>query len=163
MGELPQGVDSEILDDIRRVEQCHTIFEATHQQIEVWEVFCLVMLDREETQKTMKVLLEHQAAGKSDEFNQGALALFEQLLKMRAKFGKFVRELRQYIAILPVGHFGRATTEMALGFIVVSDRGRQRAAQWLAEPKAHEQDAAGRMEDLISRAMKYETALRASA
>ncbi|MBI2933250.1 MAG: hypothetical protein HYY16_16520 [Planctomycetes bacterium] len=157
--ELPAGVNPDILDDVRRVEQCRKVFEVTHQQIEVWEVFCLVMLDQN-TKTTMDHLLQLREGGKTEEFTEGALALFEKLLDMRSKYGRFVRKLREYVAQLPVGHFGKDTMEMALGFIVVSSRGRQLAQQWLDEPDRHKQEACGRLEDVISRTLRYQTALR---
>ena len=49
---------------------------------------------------------------------------------------------------------------MALGFIVASGRGRDRAQLWLQEPGRYKQEAAGRLEDVISRTMNYQTALR---
>jgi len=156
---LPPGVDPAVLDDVRYVEQCRRIFEVTHQQIEVWEVFCLVMLEQD-TKAKMSQIMAHRNDGQTDAFMDGALALFEKLLDMRSKYGRFVRKLREYVATLPVGHFGKDTMEMALGFVVVSARGRTRAQQWLDEPDRSKQEAAGRLEDIISRTINYQTALR---
>jgi hypothetical protein len=157
---LPRGVNPEILNDVRRVDQCRQIFAETHQEIEVWEVFCLVMLDAEATRTAVERLLHLKAKGDREAFVDGALELFEKLLKIRAELGKFVRELRAYLATLPVGSFGRETMEMALGFIVASGRGRERAQLWLSEPARYRAEAAGRLEDIISRTMSYQTALR---
>jgi len=157
---LPRGVNPEILADVRRVDQTRKIFEETHQEIEVWEVFCLVMLEADATRVAVERLLIQKAKGDRQAFIDGALALFENLLKTRAQYGKFVRDLRAYLATLPVGSFGKETMEMALGFIVASMRGRERAQLWLAEPHRYKQEAAGRLEDIISRTMNYQTALR---
>jgi hypothetical protein len=157
---LPRGVNPEILADVRRVDQCRKIFEETHQEIEVWEVFCLVMLDADPTRVAVERLLLQKKKGERQAFMDGALALFENLLKIRAQYGKFVRDLRGYLATLPVGSFGKETMEMALGFVVASMRGRERAQLWLAEPQRYKQEAAGRLEDIISRTMNYQTALR---
>ncbi|HXG61409.1 MAG TPA: hypothetical protein VNO22_08545 [Planctomycetota bacterium] len=157
---LPRGVNPEILNDVRRVDQCRQIFAETHQEIEVWEVFCLVMLDAEATRNAVERLLHLKRKGEQQAFVDGALELFEKLLKIRAQLGKFVRELRAYLATLPVGSFGRETMEMALGFIVASGRGRERAQLWLSEPARYRAEAAGRLEDIISRTMNYQTALR---
>jgi hypothetical protein len=157
---LPAGVDPDILEDVRRVEQCRAIFAETHQQIEVWEVFVLVMLDREATKTQVEKILVLKKNGQKQQFNEGAVQLFEALLKMRAQYGRFVRPLREFLATLQVGTFGKDITEMALGFIVASARGRERATQWIETPKMFRQEASGRWEDLISRTMKYQTALR---
>jgi hypothetical protein len=157
---LPRGVNPEVLEDVRRVDHCRKIFEETHQEIEVWEVFCLVMLDGEGTRTLLEQTLQHKEKANSRAFMDGALALFDRLVKLRAQHGKFVRELRGYLAQLPVGSFGKETMEMALGFIVASGRGRDRAQLWLQEPSRYKQEAAGRLEDVISRTMNYQTALR---
>ena len=157
---LPRGVNPEVLEDVRRVDHCRKIFEETHQEIEVWEVFCLVMLDGEGTRTLLEQTLAHKEKANQRGFMDGALALFDRLVKLRAQHGKFVRELRGYLAQLPVGSFGKETMEMALGFIVASGRGRDRAQLWLQEPGRYKQEAAGRLEDVISRTMNYQTALR---
>jgi hypothetical protein len=157
---LPRGVNPEILAEVRRVEQCRKIFEETHQEIEIWEVFCMVMLDSDQTRVSMETLLKLKDSGDRQAFIDGALKLFDRILKIRAAHGKFVRDLRAYLATLPVGTFGKETMEMALGFIVASPRGRDRAQTWLNEPARYRPEAAGRLEDVISRTMNYQTALR---
>jgi len=157
---LPRGVNPEVLEDVRRVDQCRKIFEETHQDIEVWEVFCLVMLDGEGTKALLEKTLQAKEKSNAGDFMDGAMGLFDRLIKLRAQYGKFVRELRSYLGQLPVGSFGKETMEMALGFIVASGRGRDRAQLWLAEPNRYKQEAAGRLEDVISRTMNYQTALR---
>lgn len=157
---LPRGVNPEVLEDVRRVDQCRKIFEETHQDIEVWEVFCLVMLDGEGTKVILEQTLQAKEKANATGFMDGAMGLFDRLIKLRAQHGKFVRELRVYLGQLPVGSFGKETMEMALGFIVASGRGRDRAQLWLAEPNRYKQEAAGRLEDVISRTMNYQTALR---
>lgn len=157
---LPRGVNPEVLEDVRRVDHCRKIFEETHQEIEVWEVFCLVMLDGEGTKTLLESTLQAKEKANARGFMDGAMSLFDRLVKLRAQHGKFVRELRGYLGQLPVGSFGKETMEMALGFIVASGRGRDRAQLWLQEPNRYKQEAAGRLEDVISRTMNYQTALR---
>jgi hypothetical protein len=157
---LPRGVNPEILEDVQRVDQCRRIFEETHQEIEVWEVFCLVMLDGDATRGALEKLTALKQGGDQKAFVEGAMQLFERLLKVRAQHGKFVRDLRVFLATLPIGTFGKETMEMALGFIIASPRGRDRAQLWLTEPGRYKQEAAGRLEDVVSRTMNYQTALR---
>jgi hypothetical protein len=157
---LPRGVNPEILEDVRRVEQCRQIFKETHQEIEVWEVFCLVMLDPDGTRILVEQTLGMKQKGNAQGFMDGALQLFDRLLKLRAQYTKFVRDLRGYLATLQIGSFGKETTEMALGFIVASARGRERAQMWIQEPSRYKSEAAGRLEDVVSRTMNYQTALR---
>ena len=149
-----------MLDDVRRVKQCRTIFANTHQQIDVWEVFCLVMIDRDSTKIAVEELLKIQSNGAGPEFMEGAMSLFEELLSIRARYGKLAKKVREYIATLPVGTFGDETMDMALGFVMASSRGRDRVRQWIEQPDAYRAEAGGKLEDIISRTMNYETALR---
>ena len=158
--DLPKGVDIDVLDDVRRVRQCRQLFATTHQQIDVWEVFCLVMIDRDSTKIAVEELLKIQANGAGPEFMDGAMSLFEELLSIRAKYGKLAKMVREYIATIPIGSFGQETMDMALGFILASSRGRDRVKQWIEEPDAYRAEASGKLEDIISRTMNYETALR---
>lgn len=157
--ELPPGVDRDVLEDVHAVQLCRRIFEATHQKIEVWEVFCLVMIDGVEARRRMETLLAMKD-WKTPEFMEGALGLFDRLLKMRAEHSRFVVKLRAYLGTLQVGRFDPETVEMALGFIVASARGRERAKQWLETPDRFKVEAGGRFEDLLSKTMKYQRALR---
>lgn len=157
---LPRGVNPEILEDVRRVDQCRRIFEETNQSIEVWEVFCIVMLDQEATRSSLEKLEVLKKNGEQKSFVESAMELFDRLLKVRAQHGKFVRDLRAFLAGLPIGTFGKETMEMALGFIVASPRGRDRAQLWLTDNNRYKQEAAGRLEDVVSRTMNYQTALR---
>ena len=158
--QLPAGVDPDILADVMRVEQARKIFESTHQQIEMWEVFTLVMLEGDKSRNELVKLLALRAANQMGAFTEGALDLFQMLLKQRAKYAKFVREVRAYVGSLPVGRFGKETLEMALGFLVVSARGREAAQRWIGEPKRSEPEAANRWEALISTTMRYQTVLQ---
>jgi hypothetical protein len=118
------------------------------------------MLDGETTRSQLERVLGHKDRQEQQSFVEGALQLFERLLKVRAQHGKFVRDLRGYLGGIPVGTFGKETMEMALGFIIASPRGRDRAQLWLTDPNRYRQEAAGRLEDVISRTMNYQTALR---
>ena len=157
---LPRGVNPEILEEVRRVDHCRRVFEETHQEIEVWEVFCLIMAEGEDNRVTLDRLLRLKESGDRGAFVDGALQLFDRLLKVRAQHGKFVKDLRAYLGTLAIGTFGKETMEMALGFIVASGRGRERAQLWLNEPNRYRSEACGRLEDVISRTMNYQTALR---
>jgi hypothetical protein len=117
------------------------------------------MVEGDKSRTEIERLLALRAGGKTEEFSEGALALFEQLLSLRAKYGKFIRDLRGYVADLEVGRFGKETLEMALGFLAVSGRGRDAAQRWMADPKRFRAEASGRWEALISTTMRYQTAI----
>jgi hypothetical protein len=157
---LPRGVNPEVLEEIQRVDRCQMIFRKIHRQVEVWEIFCLVMLDSERIRPLVEQTLLHKKRGDAPAFTEGALKLFDLILKIRTQHGEFVRDLCAFLDQIPVGSFGKETVDMALGFIVASGRGRDRAKLWLSDPKRYSQEAAGRFEDVVSRTMNYQTALR---
>jgi len=155
---LPPGVDPDILADVLRVEQCRRIFESSNQQIETWEVFCLVMMEGDITRIELERVLALRAAGDTLGFTEGATEMFQKVLELRKKFGTFAQQVRDYVSTLQVGRFGKDTIETALGFLIVSGRGREAASRWLTEPKRNEPEASGRWEGLIATAMRYQTA-----
>lgn len=156
---LMPGVDAEILADILRVGQCRRIFESTNHPIEEWEVFCLVMMEGDLTRVNLERILALRAVNDTKGFAEGSEALYQKLLALRARFGPFVEQVRDFVSKLPIGRFGKETTDMALGFLVVSTRGREAAARWINDPKRSEPEAAGRWEGLIATSMRYQAAI----
>ena len=157
---LPRGVDLEILDDLRRVEKCGQIFEEAGKKTEVWEVFMMVMADGKAIKEAMDSLANLKAKDDKAGFQEGVDRLFEQVQKLRAEHGTMVRDLRQFVSALPIGSFGKETMELVVGFIIASPRGLARAREWLKDPGRYRMEAAGRLEDVVSRTMNYELALR---
>jgi hypothetical protein len=159
---LPRGVKMATLEDIGRVEDCRRILKEFDPGVQIWECFCLVMTD-EASRRSIDTTVRRKKTGASQEFAQGAQALMEQLQEIRKEHSDFVRRLAAFVSELPVGHYSTETKELALGFIVAGEVGRQHAAQWLANPAHYRQEAATRFEGLVGRAMNYQAALRAFA
>jgi hypothetical protein len=158
---LPRGVTMETLEDVGRVEDCRRILKEFDPEVQIWECLCLVMTD-DSSRRSIDTAVRRKKAGSQD-FAEGALALFEQLQEIRKEHSDFVKRVAAFVSELPVGHYSTETKDLALGFIVAGEVGRKHAAQWLSNPAHYRQEAATRFEGLVGRAMNYQAALRAFA
>lgn len=161
--ELPVGVDPDVLEDIRCIEECRGILTDHQHKVEPWELFLLVLGGQSASRAGVDDLLALKKSGDAPKLAGGAKALYDKLMGLRMKYGPMVYRLEEFMEAMHVGNFGRETMDMAVGFIVGSARGRERAQAWLADPAGLQQEASGRLEDVISRVMRYQTALRAAA
>jgi hypothetical protein len=159
---LPRGVKMETLQDVGRMDDCRRILKELDPEVQVWECLCLVMTD-EATRQFIDDLVRRKKAAQDQTFAQDAQSLFERLEAIRKEHAPLVRRLAGFVAELPVGQYATETRELALGFIVAGQVGREHASLWLNEPDHYRQEAATRFEGLIGRAMNYQLALRAFA
>lgn len=159
---LPRGVKMETLQDVGRMDDCRRILKEFDPEVQVWECLCLVMTD-DASRASIDDLVRRKKAAPEQTFDQDARALFERLQAIRKEHAPLVGELAGFLAELPVGSYATETRELALGFIVAGEVGRQHARTWLNDPDHYRQEAATRFEGLIGRAMNYQLALRAFA
>lgn len=159
---LPRGVKMETLQDVGRMDDCRRILKEFDPEVQVWECLCLVM-SNEASRQFIDELVRRKKAAEDQTFAQDARALFERLQAIRREYAPFVGRLAGFLAELPVGRYAIETRELALGFIVAGEVGREHARLWLDKPEHYRQEAATRFEGLIGRAMNYQLALRAFA
>jgi hypothetical protein len=157
---LPRGVKMETLQDVGRMDDCRRILKEFDPEVQVWECLCLVMAD-DASRKFIDELVRRKKSAQDQTFAQDAQALFARLQAIRKEYGSLVGHLAGFLAELPVGRYATETRELALGFIVAGEVGRQHASLWLNDPDHYRQEAATRFEGLIGRAMNYQLALRA--
>jgi hypothetical protein len=154
---LPQGVDADLLEDLRHVEAFLGALSPVRPKVEVWEAFSLAVRDR----RAAKQAIERMRA--PDDLNAEVIRLYEGLVEVRSLKGPRAITLRRYVASLPIGSYAKETMELAIAFILASDEGCRRLEQWLEAPEQFQREAAIRVEGVIGRAQKYMHALRASA
>ncbi len=154
---LPQGVDADLLEDLRHVEAFLGALAPVRPKVEVWEAFSLAVRDR----RAAKQAIERMRA--PDDLNAEVILLYEGLIEVRAQKGPRALTLRRYVATLPIGSYAKETMELAVAFILASDEGCRRLEQWLEAPEQFKREAAIRVEGVIGRAQKYMHAMRASA
>jgi hypothetical protein len=159
---LPRGVKMETLQDVGRMDDCRRILKEFDPEVQVWECLCLVMSD-DTSRQFIDELVHRKKAAQDQTFAQDAQRLLERLQSIRKEFGSLVRRLAGFLAELPVGQYATETRELAIGFIVAGQVGREHANLWLNDPGHYRQEAATRFEGLIGRAMNYQLALRAFA
>jgi len=159
---LPRGVKMETLQDVGRMDDCRRILKEFDPEVQVWECLCLVMAD-DASRQFIDELVRRKKASQDQTFAQDAQALFARLQVIRKDYASLVSKLAGFLAELPVGRYATETRELALGFIVAGEVGRQHASLWLNDPDHYRQEAATRFEGLIGRAMNYQLALRAFA
>jgi hypothetical protein len=157
---LPRGVKMETLQDVGRMDDCRRILKEFDPEVQVWECLCLVMTD-DATREFIDDLVRRKKAAPDQTFVQDAQTLFERLQAIRKEHASLVHRLAAFVAELPVGQYATETRELALGFIVAGQVGREHANLWLNDPDHYRQEAATRFEGLIGRAMNYQLALRA--
>jgi|SRR5579862_2509638 len=151
---LPQGVDAELLQDLRRVD---TIFDAlalVRPKVELWEAFSLAVRSRSDEEQTSQ-----RVRAPDPEIPD----LCGALIEVRLNMALLSRVLRRYVSGLPIGHYSSDTMELAFAFILASPEGCRRARQWMESPEQFKREAAIRVEGVIGRAQKYLHALRAIA
>ncbi len=154
---LPQGVDADLLEDLRHVESFLGALSPVRPKVEVWEAFSLAVRDR----RSARQAVERMRA--PDDLNAEVIRLYEGLVEVRAKGSPRAKELRRYVAGLPIGKYASDTMELAFAFILASSEGCRRAEQWMEAPDQFRREAAIRVEGVIGRAQKYLHALRATA
>ena len=159
---LPRGVKMETLQDVGRMDDCRRILKEFDPEVQVWECLCLVMTD-DASRQSIDDLVRRKKADPDQTFAQDAQKMFERLQAIRKEHADLVGRLAGFVADLPVGRYATETRELALGFIVAGEVGRQHAQLWLNDPEHYRQEAATRFEGLIGRAMNYQLALRAFA
>ena len=145
----------DFVDDLRRVDRCRRLFEALDPMLG-WELNYLLLTARSETRRLMAEL------ERPGEFPAAADRFRQDLLRVRAQHGGFVKDLRAYLGKL-YGGWGGEEDELALSFLVASSQGRARVRQWLDEPDLNRGEATASMNGLRKRARGYLGALTPSA
>ena len=142
-GELPQGVDPELLKDLRHVRAYFGALASVRPKLELWEAFSLAVSERAPTPDINGVT--------------------EALVEVRLRKALIAKALRRYVAGLPIGTYSYDAMELAFAFILASPEGCCRARQWMESPEQFKREAAIRVEGVIGRAQKYLQVLQATA
>jgi hypothetical protein len=143
----------EFIDDLRYCARCRRLFEGP-EPAPTWDLVCLMLLQREETRRSIDELGLLKVDGKPGEF-AGALYRFRSRLKdVRKQFDPVAVPVATYLKTI-FGTFGGDADELALAFLMASSQGRHRAKQWLDDPELCRGEAAASMNGLRTRAEYY--------
>jgi len=143
----------EFVDDLRYVARCRRMFDG-QEAAPTWDLVCLILLQREETRRSIDELGLLKVDGKPGEF-AGALYRFRTRLKdVRSQFDPVAVPVAVYLKNI-FGSFGGDADELALAFLMASSQGRHRAKQWLDDPELCRGEASASMNGLRTRAEYY--------
>lgn len=159
---VPEGVDPELFQDLRAARRFLATVDGPRSRVEAWEALCLALENRDGVSGAAARLADPEGQAVAEDLNAQTVRLLERLLEIRFRYTPLVRDLSRYVRRLPIGRYGAGTIDLALGFMVASDEGRERARQWLGAPDRFRREAAIRLEGVIGRAQKYESAFRAA-
>src|SRR5436190_1297853 len=140
----------EFVDDLRLVEQGRKIFENI-EPMPSWNLLCLILMQRDETRRSIEELQQLKTSGKPGEFAGAAYRLRGQLKQIRDQFDSIALPVGAYLKII-FGKFEGPADELALAFLIASSQGRHRARQWLDDPELCRGEATASVNGLRSRA-----------
>ncbi len=150
----PSRVYPPVLKDLRRVQRCQVLLKGL-ENVATWEILSLLLIMREDTRAAVDELYRLKREGRPGEFAGEAYALRQKLRLIRAKYGDFVKALRDYLGVLAIPGWGGPADEMALGFLVASSHDRRRAERWLREPETCRLEAVHHMAEALRRALLH--------
>jgi hypothetical protein len=148
---------AEFIDDLRVVEQGRRLFENT-EAMPSWNLVCLILMQRDETRRSIAELLQLKTSGKPGEFAGSLYRLRGHLKQIREQFDSVALPVGAYLKTI-FGKFEGPADELALAFLIASSQGRHRARQWLDDPELCRGEATASMNGLRSRAVAYLDAL----
>lgn len=160
MSPAPPKLKAEFIDDLQYVDRCRRLLQGT-DHAPAWELICLMLLQREETRRTIDELAELKTNGKPGEFAGASHRLRTQLRQIHGQFELIEKPVRVYLKNI-FGAFDTAGDELALAFLLASSQGRHRAKQWLDDPELCKGEATASMNGLRARALSYLRAVKAS-
>lgn len=131
MDEHLADVDSQVVDDLRVVEQACQTLGASGVRAEFWEVFTLLKVGRDIFQAETDRLAEARKKGTPAKV---APALTAQLVKIKAELSPTARQLREFLSKSPAGILDGMKQDLALVFLMGSAKARGSVSKWLADP-----------------------------
>ncbi len=158
MGHATVKLKPDFVEDLRRLDGCRQLMAGMTPEAG-WDLYVLLLMQPEETRRTMEELEYLKVNGKPGEF-AGTLVRMRGLLKeVRAQHEPTTNPLRGYLKKLFPG-WGVESDELAFSFLVSSSQGRYRAKQWLEDPDLCRGEATASMNGLRTRARAYLDAVK---
>ena len=148
----------EFIEDLRKLESCRKLMESM-TPTPGWDLYCLLLMQPEETRRTMEELEHLKVNGKPGEFAGTLYRMRGMLKQVRTQHEPMGLPLRKYLLTL-FPAYGSQTDDLAFSFLVSSSQGRYRAKQWLEDPELCKGEATASMNGLRTRALTYLDALK---
>jgi hypothetical protein len=156
----PIEVQPELLDSFRRACLTRQTFVETDLQAAFWEIMMLNVAERIPCQTRLDQIERAKKDRQLAAFHEEARSLHARLLPLRARHGRWVPVLADYVRPLPGMPEDPSLFEATLGFFVVEPGAIDRARRWLEQPEAAAKEAAAHFAGLVRQAKAYRTALK---
>lgn len=134
-------LDPEALDNFKRAFWCRQLFVETDLQAAFWEVLLLNTVERIPCKTKIALIAQARIDKQLAVFHEEARALHQRVLPFRAKPGRWVQVLADWLRSLPGMPQDASLFDIALGFFVVENGAQDRARRWLGDPEAHAKEA----------------------
>lgn len=131
-------IDPETVQDLRLVDSARRMFGACGERIETWEAYMVVKADRAEVQAEIDRVQGWVQTGMRAKLCD---PLKERLAAIRAEFGTLGGRLTEYLLAHGTPPLDPMTLDLAAVFILGTEKGRESAARWTADPAAASKDA----------------------
>jgi hypothetical protein len=148
----------EFIEDLRKLVSCRKLMDGMTPP-PGWDLYCLLLMQPEETRRTMEELEHLKVHGKPGEFAGTLYRMRGMLKQVRAQHETMGLSLRKYLLKL-YPSYGSPSDDLAFSFLVSSSQGRYRAKQWLEDPELCIGEATASMNGLRARARHYLDAIQ---
>jgi hypothetical protein len=154
------ALDPDILDNLRRAVQSRQIFLDTQLDTGFWESLLLNTVERIPSGARLARILQARKDRQLAVFHEEARNLHARILPLRARHGRWVQALGDYLRSLPESSKDPDQIELTLAFAVVEPGSQERTGRWLSAPEAHAREATAHVARLTAQSKTYLAALK---
>jgi hypothetical protein len=154
------ALDPDVLDNLRRAVQSRQIFLDTQLNTGFWESLLLNTIERIPSGARLTRILQAKKDRQLAVFHEEARNLHARILPLRARHGRWVQALGEYLRLLPESPKDPDRLELTLAFAVVEPGAQERTGRWLSAPGAHVREAGVHIAALTAHSMAYLAALK---
>jgi hypothetical protein len=158
--EAPLRIHPQFLGDLRAARRFVELLSGGKTPVQLWEAVGYILVDRAGAVQALPELQRLKRDGQPGEFAGEAMRVKGRIAEVRARFDRFVADLRAFFE-KTFGSWQGEIEELVLAFIAASPRGRHRARQWLDDPVLCKDEASRFVAELRARAGEYREALKA--
>ena len=137
----PVAIQPDLLDNFRRSFLTRQIFVETDLPAAFWEIHLLNSAERLPCQTRLDQIAQARKGNQLAAFHEESRSLHARLLPLRARHGRWVDVLADYLRPLPGTPKDSSLFDIMLGFFVVESGAMDRARRWLEQPEARAKEA----------------------
>jgi hypothetical protein len=157
MDELPQGIDTEIFEDLHMSLAAIGLSHVLDRPAELWEMIQLVKTDRAMVRGEI-----YRYDGLRDAYRAVGIArtIIQKLNDIRDRTGPVIEGLRKLLSQMTGILEDLEAREFVIAFIAVSPKGRDAVAHWIADPVGKMEEASRKVTAIGVIVEGYREALR---